>query len=275
MFSEAKTGKEEKRKIKNKEADKIKTSFFTVMRIFKKRAPVNKENQKLNKIISEKNFTYTPLFKKIQKYLEPQLKILDAGCGEGNISLILAKNHHRVWGIDLSKQKVSLAKKRAKKLNLEKCATFSVGNLEKLTINKKFDVVFCIEVLEHVKNDEKVIRNLFSLLNSGGLIIITVPAKSAPLYKLKSVKKYDTKVGHLRRYCQKELMEKLKRAGFKQVRLKKTEGLLRNFLFFTTIGRFLLKLVNRSTLISKLFEKVDCAFLKVFEGSQITIVARK
>ncbi|MDD5073732.1 MAG: class I SAM-dependent methyltransferase [Candidatus Shapirobacteria bacterium] len=245
------------------------------MRIFKKGDPVNKEKQKLNKIISEKSFTYAPFFKKIREHLKPQSKILDAGCGEGNVSLILAKNHHRVWGIDLSKKAIALAEKRAKKLNLEKHATFYIGNLEKLTINKKFDVIFCIEVLEHVRNDEKVIKNLFSHLKSGGLILITVPSKSAPLYKLKSVKKYDTKIGHLRRYCQKELIEKLKKAGFKQITLKKTEGLLRNFLFFTAIGRLLLKFVNRSILISKLFEKVDCAFLKIFEGSQITAFANK
>jgi ubiquinone biosynthesis O-methyltransferase len=245
------------------------------MRIFKKKGSVNKKRQSLNKIISEKSFTYTPLFEIIKNYLKPQSEILDAGCGEGNISLILAKNHHRVWGVDFSEKTIALAKKKAKKLHLETHVYFSIKNLEKLAINKRFDAIFCIEVLEHVGNDEKVIKNLFNHLKKGGLIVITVPSRNAPLYKLKSVKKYDIKVGHLRRYCQKEIEEKLKKAGFAKIILKKTEGVLRNFLFFTPAGRFLLKFVNKSMPISKLFEKIDCILLKTFEGSQITVLANK
>lgn len=245
------------------------------MRIFKKEPLVNKKKRNLNKIISEKSFTYTPLFKRIKKHLEKHLEILDAGCGEGNISLILAQKNHSVWGIDVSKKSIILAKKKAKILNLQNRVVFLAGDLQKLTIKKKFDVIICIEVLEHIKKDDSVIKNLFLHLKDGGLAIITVPSKNALLYKLKHIKEYDFRVGHLRRYSQKSLADKLKNAGFKKIILEKTEGVFRNFLFYTSFGNFLLKFVNRSLLISKMFEKIDCVSLRLFKESQITAFAIK
>ena len=245
------------------------------MRIFKKKDLVNKKEKKLNKVISEKSFTYAPLFKKIKKHIKGQPEILDAGCGEGNISLLLAKNNSRVWGIDISKEAIVSAKKKMKMLGLQNRVTFLIEDLERLTLNKKFDVVVCIEVLEHIKNDNQSIENLFSHLKNKGLAIITVPSKNAPLYRLKFIKKYDMEVGHLRRYDEKTLTNKLKRAGFEQIILEKTEGIFRNFLFFTSSGKLLLKFANRFLLISKIFEKIDCLFLKMFEGAQITAFAIK
>ncbi len=245
------------------------------MRIFKKNIAVNKERRRLEKIISEKSFTYKPLFKNIRSVLKKNSKVLDIGCGEGNIGLLLAQKNNDVTGVDISSKAISVAQKKAKILNLKDKTTFLVQDAHYLKLKNKFDIAICIEVLEHVKDDTRIIKNIYKQLKKTGTLIITVPSKNAPLYKLKSIKAYDQKIGHLRRYSAKTLSNKLKEGKFKVLKIKKTEGIIRNFLFFTSYGTFLLKIINRFPLFTKVFEKTDNLFLKIFKESQITIIAKK
>ncbi|MCD4664227.1 MAG: class I SAM-dependent methyltransferase [Bacteroidales bacterium] len=50
-------------------------------------------------------------------------------------------------------------------------------DITKTKLNKKFDFITCISVLEHIKNSDSAIRNMFKLLNSKGYIILTCPYK--------------------------------------------------------------------------------------------------
>jgi SAM-dependent methyltransferase len=44
-----------------------------------------------------------------------------------------------------------------------------------LNINEKFDLITCISVLEHIENHDVAVKNMFSLLNEGGHLIVTCP----------------------------------------------------------------------------------------------------
>ena len=69
--------------------------------------------------------------------------------------------------------------------------------------------VTCMDLIEHLKEDEQFLKRLFEQMKPGGLLIISVPAHSF-LYS-----SWDTTLGHHRRYSKKLLMEKLIKAGFK------------------------------------------------------------
>jgi len=71
-----------------------------------------------------------------------------------------------------------------------------------------FDTVLCINVLEHTQNDVAALKNAHALLQSGGRVIVFVPAGRS-LYG-----SMDRSVGHLRRYERDELASKLRDAGF-------------------------------------------------------------
>ncbi len=70
------------------------------------------------------------------------------------------------------------------------------------------DFVFTIDVLEHIEEDEVVLKQLFNKLKNGGGLFIYVPARME-LYSA-----FDKSIGHFRRYSKPELIEKVKRAGF-------------------------------------------------------------
>lgn len=79
--------------------------------------------------------------------------------------------------------------------------------------DNSIDAFSCLNVLEHVKEDDKGLRELNRVLKPRGLGYIMVPA-SPSLYDF-----YDEVHYHFRRYNKKELKSKIKAAGFKIVKL--------------------------------------------------------
>ena len=73
----------------------------------------------------------------------------------------------------------------------------------------KMDTIFSSNVFEHIKDDKKAFLNCFKLLESGGRLLLFVPARPEIYGKL------DTDMGHYRRYTHKSLKEKVEKAGFK------------------------------------------------------------
>lgn len=77
-------------------------------------------------------------------------------------------------------------------------------DVEKL--NKKFDTVICLDVIEHIKKDTLAIKKLLEVLDPGRRLIISVPVFKF-LYGLR-----DRESGHFRRYEKREFLRKLERA---------------------------------------------------------------
>ncbi len=75
------------------------------------------------------------------------------------------------------------------------------------------DSVLCLNVLEHIEQEEKVLRNIFNLLESKGRLLLLVPSHPLLYGSL------DRNLGHYRRYGKKELKDKLEALGFKIISL--------------------------------------------------------
>lgn len=102
------------------------------------------------------------------------LKGLDVGCGEGNVTIPLASLGYNMIGFDMSAENIEKAnRKKGSKDN----PMFFVGDAENLGITEKenFDFVICSEVLEHLRNPEKVLNSINKILKINALLILTVP----------------------------------------------------------------------------------------------------
>jgi 2-polyprenyl-6-hydroxyphenyl methylase/3-demethylubiquinone-9 3-methyltransferase len=111
------------------------------------------------------------------KKLLPKVKnkrILDVGCGGGFYSFIVAKQGAcNIVGVDLEKACI-----KAAQLNLDRKMSLSidgvVADTTKLPFrNESFDLVLCVDVIEHVEADRKVICELFGLLKPQGFLVIS------------------------------------------------------------------------------------------------------
>jgi 2-polyprenyl-3-methyl-5-hydroxy-6-metoxy-1,4-benzoquinol methylase len=98
--------------------------------------------------------------------------ILDVGCGAGNMLQKIRRGH--LYGVDLSDKLLELARAR-----LEGSGAFLFkGNIEHLSeiiSGKKFNKIFCSEVLEHVENSGAVIDEIRKVATNDCRIVISVP----------------------------------------------------------------------------------------------------
>ena len=114
-------------------------------------------------------------FSKIKKTfnLNNNLRVLEIGFGNGNFLNYCKNNNWDVVGVELIKELLDRATS----------AGFSVyDNIDNIP-NKKFDLVVCFDVLEHIEHIEVVnfLKKIKSLLNPGGTLIIRTPNGSSPL----------------------------------------------------------------------------------------------
>ena len=97
------------------------------------------------------------------------LNILDIGCGGGILCEPLARLGANVTGIDENKKAILVAREHAKKMNLK--INYKLGNITDINFQKKFDVITCMEVLEHVDSVDLLIKKSRESLNSGGFFV--------------------------------------------------------------------------------------------------------
>ena len=111
-------------------------------------------------------------FKLDQNKVQPlsSLKILDIGCGGGLISEPMCRLGATVTGIDASNKNISVAKLHAKKNGLK--INYINTSPEKQKIQKKFDIVLNLEIVEHVENVDLFLESSSKLLNKNGIMFI-------------------------------------------------------------------------------------------------------
>src|SRR5690606_30856292 len=94
-----------------------------------------------------------------------------------------------ISGSDFSIDSVKIAKKKTK-LDIFQADVIKLSSFPK----KKYYAIVCSEVLEHVQDDIKAIKNMYSLLEKDGYLFISVP------YLMKHWSISDELSGHVRRY---------------------------------------------------------------------------
>jgi SAM-dependent methyltransferase len=131
-------------------------------------------------------------------------KVLDAGCGSGRTLDELAR-FGRVAGVDISPVAVAAARARGHR-------HVRVAAIEALPFaDASFDVVTCLDVIEHTPDDRTSLRELLRVTRAGGVLIVTVPAYPA-LWS-----RHDEANDHYRRYRRSTLQAAALDAGWRFV----------------------------------------------------------
>jgi 2-polyprenyl-6-hydroxyphenyl methylase / 3-demethylubiquinone-9 3-methyltransferase len=114
-----------------------------------------------------------------QKPLD-KINILDIGCGGGLLSEPMTRLGANVTGIDASNKNINIAKLHAKKSNLR--INYLCTSPEKLKIQKKFDVILNMEIVEHVEDINFFINSCSKLLKKNGLMFVATLNKTLKSY---------------------------------------------------------------------------------------------
>lgn len=135
--------------------------------------------------------------------------VLDAGSGYGFISFNLAAKNLKVIGVDSDPKRIRVAQNLSKILDV-KGIDFVKANLYQLPFpDKTFDLSLCLEVLEHLDDDKKALKELFRVTKDKGNLIVSFPELYADIKDFR-------KLGHVRSgYTIDFFKDMAKKAGFK------------------------------------------------------------
>ncbi|MDC0030692.1 bifunctional 2-polyprenyl-6-hydroxyphenol methylase/3-demethylubiquinol 3-O-methyltransferase UbiG [Candidatus Pelagibacter sp.] len=109
-----------------------------------------------------------------------KINILDIGCGGGLLSEPMTRLGANVTGIDASSKNINIAKLHAKKNKLK--INYICSSPEKLKIQKKFDVILNMEIIEHVEDINFFINSCSKLLKKNGLMFVATLNKTLKSY---------------------------------------------------------------------------------------------
>lgn len=104
------------------------------------------------------------------RYVPISKRMLDVGCGDGIICYFVKNKVKEIYGIDNNKKDLLKAKKNG--LRIKSCCL----DTEKFPFSGNFfDVVTCLDVIEHIKNPNFLLSEIFRILKKEGLIILSTP----------------------------------------------------------------------------------------------------
>ncbi|MBU1430933.1 class I SAM-dependent methyltransferase, partial [Myxococcota bacterium] len=143
----------------------------------------------------------------VKRSLPPSGRVLDAGCGAGDMLRELTRRGYEVVGLEPSPQRLEQA--RALLQREWSSATLIQAPLRAgaLDDQEPFDAALCLDVIEHIQHDEAALRVLAEALKPQGQLLLSVPAFDG-LYGIG-----DAQRGHHRRYSEAELKGLITRAG--------------------------------------------------------------
>ena len=191
------------------------------------------------------------------KHLNPKKRdiILDAGCGNGVLTIRIAKKCKKIYGIDISKNAFAKARKKAPK-NL----IFKKMDIEHLKFKDKFfNKIVCVETLEHVLHPKKVLREFSRVIKSNGILVLSYPTiNKTTISKIQSKLKINKPLSvseHLTEWDYATLIKRIEKKGFKFIN---SEGIVFDFGKITKIkqiSRFMTKKITDLQLMIRIFPK--------------------
>lgn len=138
-------------------------------------------------------------------------RVLEVGAGHGTMTDLLVRDGHEVVATDLSERCAGILRRR---FDSTPAVSVVAGDVDRAAACGPFDTAVLINVLEHIEDDGRVIRDLASTLRPGGTVVVWVPAHPA-LYSA-----FDCYVGHHRRYRSRDLRRVLESGGLEVTELR-------------------------------------------------------
>lgn len=118
-----------------------------------------------------RRFAHEKQYAAVLRYIEPGMRVLDAGCGEGVLSIMMAQKGAFVVGTDLSEPNILAAKRFAQDKNVT--VEFQLADAEKLPFpDNSFDIVVSSHVLEHLTDFDQGLREVMRVTKKRAVVAI-------------------------------------------------------------------------------------------------------
>lgn len=214
---------------------------------------------KIAVIPQQDDFMYGQVLRQITPYLRPNAHVLDLGCNTGNLSLYMARQGCKVYGIDIARNAVESAKISGKFYKIDNVCFESTdfGAWDKPEV---FDFILCNHVIEHIESDRLWLQKIFMSLKRGGKLVLITPSVYSSFFLINKLFlgrcKFDKEVGHLRRYSLREITNLVTETGFTITRTVFLDGILRDWFVVCKPLRVFNRIWSRRY-IRNIFNRID------------------
>lgn len=165
--------------------------------------------------------------RKFRDQNQGNISVLDAGSGFGQYTHYMAglSPKWQIRGVDVKSEQVEDCNNFFKKIGKENQVIFEVADLTGLDEPELYHLILCVDVMEHIEDDEKVFRNFARALHPGGLLLISTPSdKGGSDVHDEGDESFIEE--HVRDgYNINEIEEKLRSAGFLNIDIKYSYGI--------------------------------------------------
>jgi 2-polyprenyl-3-methyl-5-hydroxy-6-metoxy-1,4-benzoquinol methylase len=161
--------------------------------------------------------------KQWEKQETGQVSILDAGSGFGQYDYWMARRNKdwKIKGLDIKEEQIDDCNDFFKQIGF-KNVYFKIGDLIALKEKEVYNLVLCVDVMEHIEEDELVLANFYSALKDGGMLLISTPSdQGGSDVHHHDHEEYDNDGTHSfidehvrDGYSIEDMTQKMKRAGF-------------------------------------------------------------
>lgn len=156
-----------------------------------------------------------------EKTTSGKQNILDAGSGFGQYDFFLASKNSNwsIVGLDVKQEQVDDCNGFFTKIGLNN-ASFNYGDLTQLNKTNEFNLILCVDVMEHIEDDEQVLSNFYKALKDEGMLLVSTPSDKGGSdvhhhHSHDEDGSHSFIDEHVRDgYGLEEISEKMKRAGF-------------------------------------------------------------
>lgn len=254
--------------------------------VFSRRVPENKELEEYYGVhYSRTNYLspitvvrYCELLDEFEKFRKTN-RLLDVGSGCGFLLEIAKDRGWEVYGTELTDEMIALGNQKGFQMRQ--------GDISSAGFNPEmFDIITCIEVLEHLNNPKEVVEEMFTILRPGGKVYLTTPNFNSLLrYRLKSAYDVIEYPNHLSYYTPKTLrqlfskrfkVEKISTTGYSLTRSRTSRGksnqeyvsetsddeMLRYKIEHNRLLRFGKKLINGGLNLLRVGDSIKASFVK-------------
>ena len=104
-------------------------------------------------------------------YFQPDMEVLEFGCGTGSTAIIHAPYVKHIRAIDCSAKMIGIAQSKADASNIDNI-TFEQSTIEEISVpDSSLDIVLGLSILHLVENKEDVIAKVYRMLKPGGIFV--------------------------------------------------------------------------------------------------------
>lgn len=187
--------------------------------------------------------------RKIASALPENASVLDAGSGFGQYTWRISSKHKdwRIKAIDINKEQVEDCNDFIARTGSSEKVRFETGDLTMLDDKELHDLVFTVDVMEHIEKDELVFSNFFISLKNNGVLLISTPSDKGGS-DVRHLEDHSFIDEHVRDgYGIPDIEMKLKTAGFREIDTRYTYGPAGRISWIISM-KIPVKMVNKSYL---------------------------